>query len=181
MYRVCAFALSLALLIGSAVAQVKLNVTAISARDGNSVIECWQLDNPFASSSKPGVAGCAIAQLGHLDNLTYTIVPSNYDGGLHVAPYKQWVFFASGVAHITVPDDSTEAFVKGGDFGLIFAADTADVSRRGHKTAFPGNAETMGLQIPTRNGEIPAHSVVHAGPCEESEMVGFRELAATGL
>ncbi|KAI8948667.1 hypothetical protein F4801DRAFT_441893 [Xylaria longipes] len=159
-------------------ASLKLNVTAIGARDGLSTLECWQMDQPFDTSTQPGTSGSAQAQLGNVSTLSYSILPSNFDGGLHNAPQNQWVVFLSGLAYITVPgDESTSVFVTGGQFGLIFAADTNDVSKEGHRTQYPGITETIALQIPTADGKVPKHNLVHEGPCSISEIAGLRSFA----
>ncbi|KAI0477557.1 hypothetical protein GGR56DRAFT_692223 [Xylariaceae sp. FL0804] len=171
-------------------ASLKLNVTAIGARDGSSTLECWQMDQAFSISAQPGTSGTAQTTLGSVDTLSYTVIPPNFDGGVHNAPQNQWVVFTSGLAHITLPnnnndddDDSSTsgAYVSGGESGLLFAADTADVSRRGHRTRYPGVTATTALQIPTRDGRVPEHSVLHAGPCSTSEITGgVHEIARTG-
>ena len=74
---------------GSREAPRNLNVTAISAANGVSTIECWKLTAPFAVSSEPGTIGVATAQLGKTGNLSYAIIPANYDGGMHNAPRVQ--------------------------------------------------------------------------------------------
>ncbi|KAI0839542.1 hypothetical protein F5Y06DRAFT_295568 [Hypoxylon sp. FL0890] len=156
------------------VSSLKLNVTAISARGGSSTLECWQMDKPFDISSQPGTSGAAVATLSSASNLSYIIIPPNYDGRLHNAPHAQWVVFASGLAYITLPEhDSTNALISGGEFGLIFAADTADVSREGHRTQYPGITETIVLQIPTCDGNVPDHSILHMGPCGVDEIAGL--------
>ncbi|CAJ2509353.1 Uu.00g143790.m01.CDS01 [Anthostomella pinea] len=158
-------------------AQLYLNVTALGAADGASTIECWQVKSPFVIATDAGTAGSAIAQLGNVANLSYLAIPPNFDGGLHRAPAKQWVYFTSGLAYITVPsNDSVGAYVTGGEFGLIFAADTADVSTEGHRTQYPSSTQTIGLQLPTLNGEVPAHDVLHSGPCITGEVSGLRAL-----
>ena len=53
---------------------------------------------------------------------------------------------------------------------MALAADTKNVSKLGHTTVYPGKEETVALQIPTRNNEIPAHTVLHSGPCSWEEM-----------
>ncbi|KAK8064595.1 hypothetical protein PG994_007233 [Apiospora phragmitis] len=161
--------------------ETKLNITAIGASGGKSTLECWQLDAPFAVSETPGTRGSAAANLGNVSNFGISVLPANFDGGLHNAPANQWVMFTSGLAHITVPgDDSDGAYILGGKFGLIFAADTADVSEKGHYTRYPGVVETIALQIPTLDGEIPPHQVVRSGPCQTDEMAGLRAFAGTG-
>jgi hypothetical protein len=174
---ISAFALPMLL---QQVASLKLNVTAIGAQDGSSTLECWQLDHPFVTSNEPGTSGSAQAQLGGVANISYSIIPSNFDGGIHNAPQNQWVVFTAGLAYITLPDDdTTSAYVVGGEFGLIFAADTQNVSASGHRTQYPGTTETIALQVPTADGDIPEHQVLHVGPCTISEIAGIREYGLT--
>ncbi|KAH8163478.1 hypothetical protein CIB48_g4769 [Xylaria polymorpha] len=159
-------------------ASLKLNVTAIGARDGLSTLECWQMDQPFDTSTQPGTSGTAQTQLGNVSTISYSILPSNFDGGLHNAPQNQWVVFLSGLAYITLPGDpSTSVFITGGQFGLIYVADTSDVSKEGHRTQYPGITETIALQIPTAGGQVPKHDLVHEGPCSISEIAGLRNFA----
>jgi len=66
-----------------------LQLTAISAKDGASTIECWELAAPFVASSKTGIMGVIFAQLGKAGNVSYAIIPAKYDGGLHDAPQIQ--------------------------------------------------------------------------------------------
>lgn len=68
-----------------------LNVTAISAKNGASTIECWRLAAPFRASSEAGVSGASLAQLGKAGNTSYTLIPPKFDGGLHNAPTIQSV------------------------------------------------------------------------------------------
>lgn len=68
-----------------------LNVTAISAKDGASTIECWQLAAPFKTSAEAGVSGAAIAQLGKAGSASYVVLPPKFNGGLHNAPAVQYV------------------------------------------------------------------------------------------
>lgn len=90
----------------------------------------------------------------------------------------RWVIFLSGLAYITLPaDNTTSVYVSGGQFGLIFAADTADVSGTGHSTAYPGTTETVALQVPTLDNEIPDHTVLHTGPCAADDVAGLLALA----
>lgn len=81
--------LSLLGLLMTTVAALKFNVTAIGASAGSSTIECWQADNPFSQSTQPGTSGSATAFLSEGANISYTIIPSAFDGGLHNAPFHQ--------------------------------------------------------------------------------------------
>lgn len=66
-----------------------LIITAISAKNGASTIECWKLAAPFVVSSQAGVTGAAFAQLGSTGNTSYAVIPAKYDGGLHNGPQAQ--------------------------------------------------------------------------------------------
>ena len=68
-------------------------------------------------------------------------------------PARRLVLFTSGLAHVTLPNSSDEAWIQGGKYGLIVAADTPDVSGDGHFTEYPGDADTVALQVPLKDGE----------------------------
>ena len=167
-----------------------LNITAISAQNGLSVLECWQILPGFTTSSQAGTAGASILQLGNVANMSYSVIPPKFNAGLHNAPTTQyvtsrtathspilthipslerWVAFLSGLAHITLPNSTVDAYVPGGKNGFIFAADTAAVSANGHSTNYPSGSETIALQIP-KGGTIPQHNVLHSGPCELAKL-----------
>ena len=68
-----------------------LNVTALTAANGISVLECWALDPGFVSSSQVGTTGASSLQLGNLANGSYSILPPRFNAGLHNAPNVQCV------------------------------------------------------------------------------------------
>ncbi|CAL8581567.1 hypothetical protein XPA_010209 [Xanthoria parietina] len=146
-----------------------LNLTAISAKNGASTIECWRLASPFKTASDAGVSGASLAQLGKTGSTSYTLIPARFDGGLHNAPTVQYVAFLSGTAVVSVPGSRQAATIKGGRDGLIIAADTADVSKQGHGTKYPSGEQTIAIQIPTEDGKVPAHTVLYAGPCRKED------------
>ena len=77
----------------------RLNITTIGAANGKSTLECWQLSAPLVPSNQPGVVGSAVAQLGETGATSYTLLPPQYEGGLHNAPAVQYVsirFFLPG-------------------------------------------------------------------------------------
>lgn len=78
---------------------------------------------------------------------------------------RRYVAFLSGLAHITLPNGTDEAYVVGGKYGLILAADTANVSTGGHITRYPSGEATITLEMPTKGGAVPLHRVLHAGAC----------------
>ena len=73
----------------------RLNITAISAANGRSTLECWQLSAPFVQSTQAGTSGAAIAQLGETGATSYTILPPQFDGGFHNAPAVQCVLHST--------------------------------------------------------------------------------------
>ena len=78
------------------------------------------------------------------------------------------MIFLSGLAHITFPNSTEEASIQGGKYGTILALDTASVSN-GHITNYPMDEVTTVLQIPLKDGEIPAHVKLHSGACTPRE------------
>lgn len=72
-----------------------LNLTAISAANGESTLECWQLSTPFTVSNQAGTSGTAIDHLGDVANATFTILPARFNGGAHNAPSVQYVVTVS--------------------------------------------------------------------------------------
>lgn len=66
-----------------------LNVTAITAKDGTSTIECWRLAAPFVVSTGAGIMGAAFAPLANAGAVSFGIVPAKYNGGFHNAPQVQ--------------------------------------------------------------------------------------------
>ncbi|KJZ76309.1 hypothetical protein HIM_04391 [Hirsutella minnesotensis 3608] len=156
-------------------------VTAISAVDGRSTIECWHLDAPVQISSVPGTDGASNTNLGPVTSLAYTVIPSHFDGGLHNAPCAQFVSFLSGQAVVTIPGTDEEAIIEGGANGLIIAVDTSDVSKEGHRTTYPGDTPTVALQLPFPGGKIPPHKMRKEGVVANNDVVGNDSVAVTGL
>lgn len=68
---------------------LQLNITALSAANNASTLECWAIDTPFTISTQAGTAGSAALQLGNTSTLSYSVLPGGFDGGLHNAPANQ--------------------------------------------------------------------------------------------
>ncbi|SMR54497.1 unnamed protein product [Zymoseptoria tritici ST99CH_3D1] len=149
-----------------------LNITAITASNNVSTLECWGLEN-FAVSTTPGTVGALSVYLGEASNVSYTVIPPRTNAGLHRAPAAQFVTFLSGLVHITLPNCTDDAWVIGGKYGLIFAEDTADVSVYGHGTEYPANEDTVALQVPLAPGVELNHTVLHRGGCTWEEQAGI--------
>ena len=58
---------------------------------------------------------------------------------------------------------------------MIFAQDTADISDLGHATNYPGNVTTVALQLPTRDGLVPEHTVLYEGGCRQEDLIGLED------
>ncbi|EMC96565.1 hypothetical protein BAUCODRAFT_54508, partial [Baudoinia panamericana UAMH 10762] len=147
-----------------------LQATAIVTNANNhSELQCWQFTSPVNISTTAGVSGSITFSFANTTSTVYTVIPPRFNGGTHTAPAAQVVAFVSGLAHITLPvavhgnSSLDEAWVLGGPDGLIVAADTLGA---GHITTYPSNEPTVALQAPFGSAsDIPAHSVVHSGPC----------------
>ncbi|KAI4197341.1 MAG: hypothetical protein LQ350_005961 [Teloschistes chrysophthalmus] len=131
-----------------------LNLTAIATRNNVSVLECWQLANPFVASSTPGVTGAEVLQLGQGGNVSLTVIPPRY------------VYFTSGLAVVSIPNSTASVRIKGGRDGLIIAADSTGA---GHVTKYPSGQETVALLVPTLGGSLPGHSVLYEGGCRRED------------
>jgi hypothetical protein len=150
-----------------------LNLTALTAAHGESTLECWQLASPFKQSSDSGTSGALLLPLGDVANASYSVIPARFDGGFHHAPTLQYVLFTSGLIHISLYRGGDEAWIQGGKYGLIIAADTADRTTHGHLTQYPSAADTIALQIPIKDKDAFKYRVLHSGACREEEMTGL--------
>ena len=65
------------------------NVTTISAMQGQSVLQCWQITEPLAISTQTGIAGAVSQSLGDAANLTWSSLPARFPGTAHPAPQVQ--------------------------------------------------------------------------------------------
>jgi hypothetical protein len=86
--------------------------------------------------------------------------------------------FLSGLVHISIPNSTlpasqSEAWIQGGKYGILIAADTVDLSKNGHITDFPGGADTVIAQFPLEGGKVPEYKVLYTGPCRLNELVGL--------
>lgn len=140
-------------------------VTTLFGRNGQSVIECWQLPNPFILGTDPGIEGNLLTTLGPVERANLAIIRPGFDGGLHVAPKVQFVIFPTGLSRATVPSRKGLAWVAGGRNGLVLAADTAEVSKDGHTTIYPSNEETVGYALPVPGNKPPTPRRVKKGAC----------------
>ncbi|CAJ2505670.1 Uu.00g130640.m01.CDS01 [Anthostomella pinea] len=65
--------------------------------------------------------------IGEVSLVNYTVVPPGFDNGLQNAPYNQWIAVIHGFVQVILPhNEASSLLVVGGQYSLIFAADTAD-------------------------------------------------------
>ncbi|KAF2100232.1 hypothetical protein NA57DRAFT_73842 [Rhizodiscina lignyota] len=153
-----------------------LNVTAISASGGHSVLECWSLSAPPLS-----FAGASNYPIGNYEGSYVGVIAPRTHIGQAWAMHPQhgslfhnvFSIFLSGLVHIRLPDSRHEAWVQGGKYGIIIAADTKNLSMTGHVTDFPGNDETVIAELPFAGGMVPDHEVLYAGPCKMKDLIGI--------
>ncbi|KAG6039324.1 hypothetical protein E4U41_002897 [Claviceps citrina] len=150
-----------------------LNLTAVTASNGVSHFECWQLAAPFQDTTESGIVGALKLSLGGIGNASYNVIPARFDGGFHHAPAFQFVLVMSGLAQISLYEGDDEVWLHGGKYGLIIAADTADRTTHGHRTQYPSAADTVALSLPIQDREGFKYNVLHSGPCRESDMTGL--------
>jgi hypothetical protein len=152
------------------------NITAIVEENRLSVFQCWQLPQPFFLLIYDGPLNALQLALGDACLIYYGEIPPTFDHSAHNAPVIQWVFFLSGITHVTLPNTTvgpeTELWIQGGKYGAVFAADTADIGDFGHITTHSSDASTTLLQIGVKDNEIPEHRFLYNGPCRWSEMAG---------
>ncbi|MBE3049691.1 hypothetical protein IMZ48_45785 [Candidatus Bathyarchaeota archaeon] len=80
-----------------------LNITAVTAEAGLSKFQCWQF-GPFAAPTEQGLIDGPISLgLGDVSHATFAIIPAGFDGGMHFAPSKQYVYIV-----ITTEADSVK-------------------------------------------------------------------------
>lgn len=145
-----------------------LNLTAIAARHNASTLECWQLTN--APSVFAGAVNYPLTN--SIGGFVGVIAPQTHIGQAW-ASHAQFSLFLSGLGHITIPDSNHEVWIEGGKYGMMIAADTRELSAKGHITDFPGRDTTVIAQWPCAGGVVPEHVVLHEGPCGMEEMLGL--------
>ena len=65
-----------------------LNLTAIAAVNGVSILECWQLSAPF-TTGQAGNSSVLITDLGQTGDTSYYFLEAGFNNGLHNAPVVQ--------------------------------------------------------------------------------------------
>ncbi|KAK4460626.1 hypothetical protein QBC42DRAFT_331999 [Cladorrhinum samala] len=169
-----------------------LNITALSSRNGYSVLECWQL-----SSIPVDAMSAANYAIGNTTQATWSRIEPRTEVGEAWAPHVQLSVVLNGLIRITSPAPSagnaSTGSVKirdgsgGGDGGdgsgrpetkvayvmpgtltssVVIAADLKSVSTiAGHFTEFPSDEPTILVQVPFVGDKVPEHQVLYEGAC----------------
>ncbi|KAF2169364.1 hypothetical protein M409DRAFT_20587 [Zasmidium cellare ATCC 36951] len=141
-----------------------LTLTALlSDDDGKLFYECWEID----SFTKYPTVGMAVPDFAQVSNISWVVLPPRSTEGYHKPPHPMLFVLLSGLAHVTVPASGLEELWIGeGD--VMIAADTIG---KGHITDYPLDKESHALQIPFKDGTLPAHRVIKAGICHSTVTV----------
>ena len=67
------------------------NLTALTAANGTSVLECWTINRPLTISQIAGIEGAAIQQLGDMSSVVWSSLPGGYTSTPHYSPSPQYV------------------------------------------------------------------------------------------
>jgi hypothetical protein len=150
-----------------------LTLTAVTSdSSSHAVLECWCFLTPFSTYPTTGIS----LSLANTTNITYVVLPPKSAEGLHKPPHSMFFVLLSGLAHVTFPFNDEELWIHGGTEGGLIVAN--DVEGIGHFTEYPGEEESVALQLPFRDGIVPDHEVVGRGACpkniqgDESEKPG---------
>ncbi|KAK4168365.1 hypothetical protein QBC43DRAFT_310143 [Cladorrhinum sp. PSN259] len=166
-----------------------LNITALSSRNGYSVLECWQLSSiPVEAMSAANYA------ISNTTQATWSRIEPRTEVGEAWAPHVQLSVILNGLIRITSPApdtrNSTAASVKARDGSMdddgsgrpeskvayvmpgslvssvVIAADLKSVSTiAGHYTEFPSDEPTILVQVPFVGDKVPEHKVLYEGAC----------------
>ncbi|KAK3349224.1 hypothetical protein B0T25DRAFT_547487 [Lasiosphaeria hispida] len=161
-----------------------LNITAISTRDGYSVLECWQL----ASIPVDAMSAANYAVGGNTTTATWSRIEPRTHIGQAWAPHVQLSIILNGLIRITSPAPAPDnvsaastplpnaverpetqiAYIMPGTTksSVLIAADLkAASSIAGHYTEFPSDEPTILVQIPFEGDKAPEHTILHEGAC----------------
>jgi hypothetical protein len=78
-----------------------------------------------------------------------------------------------GLVHISLPNSKDETYIQPGSLSILLVIDQRNVSISGHITEFPGSETTLIAQFPVAGNQVPAHTVLHSGPCDLDDVRGL--------
>ena len=139
-----------------------LSLTAVTSDkcSADARFECWQFERSFQTYPTVGRS----VPLADLSNITYVVLPPKSKEGLHRPPSPMLFVLVSGMAHVSLPstNDKEGIWISNAENQVIIANDMYGV---GHNTEYPLDIETVALQLPFKDGVLPAYQVLHSGPC----------------
>ncbi|KAI4765680.1 hypothetical protein E4T52_09305 [Aureobasidium sp. EXF-3400] len=71
------------------------------------------------------------------------------------------------------PHTKDEIYIQPGPLSILLVIDQRNVSISGHITEFPGSETTLIAQFPITGNQVPAHTVLHSGPCGLDDVRGL--------
>ena len=139
-----------------------LSMTALTSDESSpdARFECWQFMQSFHTYPTVGRS----VPLADLSNITYVVLPPKSKEGLHRPPSPMLFVLVSGMAHVSLPstNDKEGIWISNEENQVIIANDMYGV---GHNTEYPLDIETVALQLPFKDGILPAYQVLRSGPC----------------
>ncbi|KEQ76878.1 hypothetical protein M436DRAFT_69815 [Aureobasidium namibiae CBS 147.97] len=129
-----------------------LNVSTLAVQNGSSILECWSLNSPTSG------AGAQNYPLGDFSEAFIGAIP----------PHTY-----IGLVHISLPNSKDEIYIQPGPLSVLLVIDQRNVSITGHITDFPGSETTLIAQFPVSGNLVPAHTVLHSGPCGLDDVRGL--------
>lgn len=173
-------------------AERHLLITAVRNQpndSSDSYLQCVRLPEPFHDYPTAGVS----LPLSTAANITMVVLPPESEEGWHRPPAPMWFFLLSGSARVVTPSTGDEVWIeppkaaeasteRGRQAGRSTrylgvnsrervetqAVLALDVEGKGHLTFYPGEEETVALQVPLGQGWIEwvdNLEVVWEGPC----------------
>ena len=85
---------------------------------------------------------------------------------------SRYSMILQGLVHISLPNSKDEIYIQPGPLSVL-VIDQRNVSIAGHITNFPGSETTLIAQFPVFGNLVPAHTVLHSGPCGLEDVRGL--------
>jgi hypothetical protein len=86
---------------------------------------------------------------------------------------QRYSMILQGLVHISLPTSKDEIYIQPGPLSILLVIDQRNVSISGHITEFPGSETTLIAQFPIAGNQVPAHTVLHSGPCGLDDVRGL--------
>ncbi|CAD0094144.1 unnamed protein product [Aureobasidium vineae] len=144
-----------------------LNISALAAQNGTSILECWSLASPTSGR------GAQNYPLGDFSNAFIGAIPPHTYIGQAWAPAVQYSMVLQGLVHLSLPTSKEDIYIQPGPLSIILVIDQRNVFISGHITDFPGSETTLIARFPVAGNQVPVHTVLHSGPCDVDDVRGL--------